>query len=249
METPFSSLAPVYDVIFADVEYDDWCEFALSTLQNLGWLEEHTSILDLACGTGNSLAPYVQRGFRVVGADKSQDMLAVAQQKFPDLEFIAQGFLELDLPERFGLVLCVFDSLNNLLSGEELEACFTRVKQHLLPNGAFVFDCNTPLGVTDLWDDDEFVGDVALPNGAAHFHWTHQAIAANLGQVSAHIWLMDNAGALQREFTEVHLERGYTPKEVQNALAKAGFLEITLLEYPDGAPTGEDTPRFWGFAR
>ncbi|MFN3265338.1 MAG: class I SAM-dependent DNA methyltransferase [Deinococcales bacterium] len=249
METPFSSLAFVYDAIFADVEYDHWCEFTLSTLTALGWQIPNTNILDLACGTGNSLAPYVQRGFSVVGADKSKDMLEVARQKFPNLEFVQQGFLELDLPERFGLVLCVFDSLNNLLDITELEACFKRIKTQLLPNGAFVFDCNTPLGVTDLWDDNEFVGDVALKNGAAHFHWTHQAVGTNLGEVSAHIWLMDYTGALQREFTEVHLERGYTREEVRAALSGAGFLEIVLLEYPDGAPIQEDTPRFWGFAR
>jgi SAM-dependent methyltransferase len=258
-DAPFSSLAPVYDAIFADVEYDDWCEFALSTLQNLGWLETNPALpmletgtalpmLDLACGTGNSLKPYVERGFLVTGADASHAMLEVARQKFPELEFFAQGFLELALPQRFALVTCVFDSLNNLLTTTDLEQTLQRVKAHLLPNGVFVFDCNTPLGVTDLWDDDEFVGDVALPSGAAHFHWTHQAVAHNMGEVTAQIWLMDNTGALLRESTEVHLERGYTPSELETALRAAGFGEVVLLEYPDGETVTEDAPRFWGFA-
>jgi SAM-dependent methyltransferase len=248
---PFSSLAAVYDAIFADVEYDDWCEFALAMLTRLGWLEvqPHTPTLDLACGTGNSLRPYAARGFDVTGADASPEMLAVAQQKFPSLEFVAQGFLELNLKKRFALVTCVFDSLNNLLTLTDLAACFVRVKAHLLPGGVFVFDCNTPLGVTDLWEDNEFVGDVRLPDGSAHFHWTHRAVSHNNGEVTAHIWLMNNDGALQREFAEVHLERGYTPNEILQALKLAGFLEVVLLEYPDGAPVDANTPRFWGFAR
>jgi SAM-dependent methyltransferase len=248
---PFSSLAVVYDAIFAEVEYDDWCEFALTTLQNLGWLETHhgVAMLDLACGTGNSLRPYLARGFAVTGADASLEMLAVAQQKYPSLQFAAQGFLELQLKKRFGLVTCVFDSLNNLLETTDLVACFARVKAHLLPEGVFVFDCNTPLGVTDLWDDNEFVGDVGLPEGSAHFHWTHRAVSDNRGEVTAQIWLMDNAGAQVREFSEVHLERGYTPEEVRQALEAAGFAQVTLLEYPDGADVDESTPRFWGFAR
>jgi SAM-dependent methyltransferase len=248
---PFSNLAPVYDAIFADVEYEDWCEFALAMLKQLGWLETqpNTPMLDLACGTGNSLAPYVARGFAVTGVDASVEMLAVAQQKFPSLEFVTQGFLELDFKKRFALVTCVFDSLNNLLTPSDLAACFTRVKAQLLPDGVFVFDCNTPLGVTDLWDDNEFVGDVALPNGSAHFHWTHRVQSQNHGEVTAHIWLMDNDGALLHEFVEVHLERGYTAEEVKDALSTAGFLEVVLLEYPDGTPVDADTPRFWGFAR
>jgi SAM-dependent methyltransferase len=250
-DTPFSSLAPVYDAIFAEVEYEDWCEFALATLHRLGWLEtgQDVPMLDLACGTGNSLAPYLQHGFEVMGVDASAEMLAVAQQKFPSLGFIQQGFLELALDKRFALVTCVFDSLNNLLEGSDLEQALRRVKAHLLPNGVFVFDCNTPLGVTDLWEDDEFVGDVALPNGAAHFHWTHQAVADNLGEVTAQIWLMDNEGACLRESTEVHLERGYTPAELETALREAGFVQAVFLEYPDGAPVTDTTPRFWGFAR
>jgi SAM-dependent methyltransferase len=250
-DAPFSSLAPVYDAIFADVEYDDWCEFALSTLRRLEWLEDWADItmLDLACGTGNSLAPYLQRGFLVTGADASLEMLKVAQQKFPEQTFVHQGFLELALEARFGLMTCVFDSLNNLLEISDLERAFYRVKAHLLPKGVFVFDCNTPLGVTDLWEDNEFVGDVALPDGAAHFHWTHQAVADNLGEVTAQIWLMDNEGVCLRESSEVHLERGYTPAELEAALRQAGFLEVVFLEYPDGAPVNDTTPRFWGFAR
>ncbi len=272
---PFSSLARVYDAIFADVEYDDWADFALTTLETLGWLEpkEGMTLLDLACGTGNSLRPYLQRGFVVSGADSSLMMLEVAQEKFPALEFHHQGFLELDLNKRYHIITCVFDSLNNLLEISDLINALKRIKAHLEPNGVLVFDCNTPLGVTDLWEDNEFSGVVKLPNGSAHFHWTHQTQwritglskdaqigAADyhwtqqmpseiLGEITANIWLMDDQGALQEEFHEIHLERGYTPTQLESALQQAGFLEIRLTEYPDGAPITEETPRFWGFAR
>ena len=274
-KAPFSSLARVYDAIFADVEYDDWADFSLSVLLELGWLEtqEGLTMLDLACGTGSSSLPYAQRGFVVSGADMSLDMLCVARAKLPNTEFYHQNFLELDIPQRFNLITCVFDSLNNLLELADLEQTLERVKAHLLPNGVFVFDCNTPLGVTDLWEDNEFAGEVQLTDGSAHYHWTHQTqwriaglgkndqIGAadyhwthqmpteTLGEVTAHIWIMDDQGALQEEFHEIHLERGYTPSQLETALKKAGFLETHFAEYPDGAAITEQTPRFWGFAR
>ncbi len=250
-KAPFSSLARVYDAIFADVEYDDWADFSLEVLSELGWFKRNskTTLLDLACGTGNSILPYVQRGFLVAGADSSQEMLAVARAKLPNVQFYQQGFLELKLEQRFDLITCVFDSLNNLLELADLEQTLERIKAHLLPNGIFVFDCNTPLGVTNLWEDDEFIGEVQLETGSAHYHWTHQAQASNLGEVTAHIWMMDDQGALQEEFHEVHMERGYTSAQLEAALLKAGFLETHFVEYPDGEVVTDQTPRFWGFAR
>lgn len=250
-KAPFSSLARVYDAIFADVEYDDWCEFALETLHSLGWLEnpKGTTMLDVACGTGSSSVPYVRRGLVVSGADISADMLEVARSKLPEVTFYQQGFLELQLDKRFELITCVFDSLNNLLSLTDLELALQKIRAHLTPNGIFVFDCNTPLGVTDLWDDNEFMGDVTLPDGSAHYHWTHQALESDLGEVTAQIWLMDTQGALLEEFTEIHLERGFSPAQLTSALHKAGFSDVQLLEYPDSAPVTDQTPRFWGFAR
>ncbi len=250
-KAPFSSLARVYDAIFADVEYDDWADFSLEVLAELGWLEarEGITMLDLACGTGSSSVPYVQRGFVVSGADMSLDMLSVARAKLPNTEFYHQNFLELHIPKHFQLIICVFDSLNNLLKLADLEQTLERIKTHLLPDGIFVFDCNTPLGVTDLWEDDEFAGEVQLTDGAAHYHWTHQATAQNLGEVTAHIWMMDDQGALLEEFHEVHLERGYSKQELETSLKKVGFLETYFAEYPDGAPVTDQTPRFWGFAK
>jgi SAM-dependent methyltransferase len=274
-KAPFSSLAPVYDAIFADVEYDDWADFSLEVLSELGWLEPGAGVtlLDLACGTGSSSVPYIQRGFVVSGVDYSLDMLSVARVKLPNTDFYHQNFLELNIPKRFQMITCVFDSLNNLLEIPDLEATLTRVKAHLEPNGVFVFDCNSPLGVTELWEDNEFAGEVQLESGSAHYHWTHQTKwritglnkddqigaadyhwtqqmpAETLGEVTAHIWIMDDQGAVQEEFHEVHLERGYTPAQLEAALLKAGFLETRFIEYPDGAEVTDQTPRFWGFAR
>ena len=250
-KAPFSSLARVYDAIFADVEYEDWADFALDTLAELGWLETDSglTLLDLSCGTGNSAKPYFERGFMVSGADFSAEMLALARDKLPSMKLYQQSFLELDIFERFQIITCVFDSLNNLLTLADLELTLTRVKAHLAPNGVFVFDCNTPLGVTNLWEDDEFIGEVQLETGSAHYHWTHQAKDENLGEVTAHIWIMDNQGALLEEFHEVHLERGYSKQELETALKKAGFQETHFVEYPDGELVTDQTPRFWGFAR
>ncbi len=248
---PFSRLSIVYDAIFADVEYTDWCEFSLEVLQELGWLEAKTGykLLDVACGTGNSALPYLERGFIVSGADASADMLEIAKQKLDNASLFQQSFLELNTGQQYKIITCLFDSLNNLLAPTDLENALQRIYLHLESEGVFVFDCNTPLGVTDLWDDNEFKGEVRLENGLAHYHWTHQALEPNLGEVTAQIWIMDTQGALQQEFSETHLERGYTHTQLETLLQAVGFAETHFYEYPDGADVTSQTPRFWGFAK
>ena len=111
---PFTDLASVYDAIMSDIEYDDWIAFILRTVIERGW--KGGRILDLGCGTGNSTSPIFSRGFEVQGVDASAAMLAVAQEKLPQVRLFQADFETFELPDRFTLVYSVFDSLNNLLA-------------------------------------------------------------------------------------------------------------------------------------
>ena len=250
---PFTQLARVYDAIFSDVEYEDWCEFALEVLTDLGWADpmlepEDVRVLDLACGTGSSAQPYVDRGFRVTGADASEPMLEIARAKLPGVNFYRQGFLDLNLQARFDLVTCVFDSLNNLTDPDDLRRVFSRVFDHLEPGGWFAFDVNTTLGVRELWDDDRFEGEVKTADGPAHYVWTHRYDPqTGFGHITAHCQVWTDDGL--REFTEQHVERGYDPGELAPMLEGVGFRDIRFLEYPDQAVPTVESPRVWGFAR
>jgi SAM-dependent methyltransferase len=183
-----------------------------------------------------------------MGADASGPMLEVARLKLPGVRFHQQGFLDLELPERFHLVTCVFDSLNNLTDPHDLERAFGRVYKHLVPGGWFAFDVNTRLGVRELWDDDRFEGEVKTQDGPAHYVWTHRYDpVTHFGHITAHCQVWTNDGL--REFTEHHTERGYDPQELVSWLERAGFHGVRFLEYPDRAVPTVDSPRVWGFAR
>jgi predicted TPR repeat methyltransferase len=109
-------------------------------------IEEHhphaKTVLELACGTGSVLKELRLR-YEVVGVDLSEPMLAVAAGKLPGVRLVRGDMTRLALGERFDVVLCVFDSINHLLSFEEWEAVFDRAHEHLDEGGVFVFDINT----------------------------------------------------------------------------------------------------------
>jgi SAM-dependent methyltransferase len=244
---PFSSLASVYDAMFSDVDYGDWCAFTVANISP--WAgdtlpPDAVRVLDLGCGTGESMRPYIGCGFHVTGVDASREMLTVARAKFPDVPFHQQRFESLTLETRFHLAVSVFDSLNNLTDPIDLERTFGRVHTHLEPGGWFVFDCNTRLGVRDLWDDGRFEGEVVRDGRSVRFEWTHQFLEdSGLGEVTARCWGEGFA------FTEVHLERGYDPAELTAMLGRAGFSHVMCMEYPDAAAPDADSPRVWVFAR
>jgi len=235
---PFTLLATVYDAVMADVEYDLWAEFVLRVAAERGY--RFGPALDLGCGTGNSTAPLVERGVPVEGLDASREMLAVAAAKLPGTPFHRGGFETFALPRRFELAYSVFDSLNNLLTDAAFVAACRNVARHLVPGGVFVFDANTELALRELWAGGKVEGwadDV-------YYSWRH-AYDPTTGLAYVEAFCSTPQGS----FVERHAERGYSPSELRRLVAAAGFVDVEVIEFPDGAPAGEDADRVWVVAR
>lgn len=235
---PFTLLAGVYDVIMAEVEYDEWAAFILELAGARGYLGG--PLLDLGCGTGNSTAPMSERGLDVTGVDASEAMLAVARAKLPDVSFYRAGFTEFELGESFELVYSVFDALNNLLTDTDMREALRRVHRHLHAGGLLIFDVNTPTGLRDLWEGGRAEGwadDV-------YYRWSHSYDeATGLAHVEA---LCSTA---EGSFVERHSERGYAAADLVGLLAGAGFVSVEVVNFPDGEPAPADADRIWVVAR
>ena len=120
----YESLAACYDELTYDIPY----EKILTFFERL-CAREHVQprlVLDLACGTGSLSLLLARRGYRVIGADLSSDMLAEAEQKAQALPenrpfFICQPMQRLRLAEPVDAVIreChARTALETLASGE-----------------------------------------------------------------------------------------------------------------------------------
>src|SRR5260370_20555519 len=75
----FTDVAAVYDSLMAVVPYRHWIDYVERI-----WGEFESSpstVLDLACGTGNVTLELERRGYRVTGVDNSEAMLRQARAK------------------------------------------------------------------------------------------------------------------------------------------------------------------------
>ncbi len=144
-----------YDA-FAWVYNRHWIGFARGVLPVLErlileGLPPGACILDLCCGTGQLATLLTERGYRVVGMDISPSMLAFAQGNAPEATFLAVDARHFRLLPVFDAVVSTFDSLNHMLSPEDLGGVFANVHRCLREGGRFLFDLNMAPGFEARW--------------------------------------------------------------------------------------------------
>lgn len=147
----YGSLAAWYDQLTGDVPYAEFADFYEAEFSRCGG--EFRLLLDLCCGTGTLTCEMARRGYELIGADASVDMLMQAQNKAAGLPqpplFLCQQAEELDL---YGTVDCAFCSLDgmNYLPPPSLPEVFRRL--HLLfARVVFSFSISACRNGSALW--------------------------------------------------------------------------------------------------
>lgn len=218
----YESLAGAYDGLVRDISYEKILEFIEAVLHNAGKMPK--TALDLACGTGSMSVLLAERGLRVLGADISEEMLTVAQQKTAELDnppyFICQPMQRLRLPEPVDLVVCLLDSLNYLDELDDCPAVFARVYKALMPGGVFLFDINTPCKLRRL-DGQVFLDE----NDDSYCVWRAE-FDAQENRCYYGIDLFRRQGALWTRSFEQHCEYAYDPQTLVKWLTEAGFARV-----------------------
>jgi predicted TPR repeat methyltransferase len=137
----YSRLAGVYDEIVIDPCHDRWASF----LHQL-WSADADgvrTVLDLCCGTGLLAGELLARGYRVVGVDAADAMLALARERLGPEVVLSQTTLpDLAVEGVFDAAVCTFDGLN-YLTPDDLRLTLAAVAGCLRPAGWLVFDLHT----------------------------------------------------------------------------------------------------------
>ncbi|MGH2948658.1 MAG: class I SAM-dependent DNA methyltransferase [Solirubrobacteraceae bacterium] len=138
----YDAFAPYYDAFTAHHDYESWTA-SLEGLARQAGLSGRR-LLDLACGTGKSFLPFLDRGYRVTACDISPAMLDLARRRANGRAQLLEADVR-DLPAlgAFDLVTFLDDAVNYLDSAAELEAAFAGIARNLAPGGVLVFDANT----------------------------------------------------------------------------------------------------------
>lgn len=110
--------------------------------------------LDVACGTGRLLLPYLRAGLDVDGCDISPDMLAHCREKASreglSPLLYAQAMHELDLPRTYRTIF-VCGSFGIGETRAQNARALRRFYDHLMPGGVLLLDHPMPYGERSSW--------------------------------------------------------------------------------------------------
>ena len=141
METRFfyTTLAKYYDQIYHKVAYKKQARFFVQLMKRFKTSPNNT-ILDAACGTGTHADILQQSGFTVTAFDSSKEMLREAKKKNKKVTFFLASMKKFHTRERFGTIICFFNSILYNKDAQELHQTLSNFFHHLEDGGMLIFD-------------------------------------------------------------------------------------------------------------
>ncbi|MCH4034850.1 MAG: class I SAM-dependent methyltransferase [Lachnospiraceae bacterium] len=252
-ESGFSS---VYDRFMDEVPYDRWADRIRKNLAHYGVKDdaaERKILVDLGCGTGQMTRRMADFGYDCIGVDLSEEMLAVAGNaeaaKPRGILYLNQDMRELDLYGCAGQVISCCDSVNYLVTEEDMAAMLRQVEETLLPGGLFVFDFNTLHKYRDTMGEKTIAENRVNESFVWENHFLEEAEDEDGGKLT-HInvcdvtfYIREGDSELFRRYAEQHWQRGWTLAEMKALLEKTGFELLEAVDDDTDAPAGDKTER------
>jgi len=231
-ESPYDAVAGMYHALWNHL----YLPAAMPALERLLFsrVPAGERVLDLCCGSGHVTRELVGRGYRVTGVDSSAGLIALATRDLPGVDFQVQDARELSFDQPFQAVVSTFDSLNHILTFDELCDVFAGVYRSLRQGGLFVFDMNLEEAYgAELreWMVDVQDGSVGLVR--ASFDVASGRATTEL------VWFLRTENASwQQQCTKVE-EQCYSQQDILRALAETGFRNIEAITAFETGMTSE----------
>ncbi len=227
----YGAFSAYYDALTENVQYALIANRIGSLLTRYGI--DRGLLLDLGCGTGTLSVLLSQKGYEVIGADRSPEMLSEAQNKAmasgQNILFLCQDMCALDLYGTIDAAVCTLDCLNHLPNERAVQTALERVSLFMNPGGIFILDVNTLYKHCEVLGNNTFVYDTdevycvwqnALDEDGATVHM----------DLDFFVPMSEDEPLFVRE-SEQFSECAYSEEVLEGMLRNAGF---SVLEKFDG---------------
>jgi SAM-dependent methyltransferase len=222
--------AAAYDELYQDKDYQAETDLIERVFELYGQ-GSIRRVLDLGCGTGGHAVPLAERGYDVVGVDRSPEMLKRAIERGSGARFELAEIGTLDLGETFDAALLMFAVLGYQVGNADVQAALATARRHLHVTGLVVADCWYGPAVL-AQRPSERVKVVGTPGGQViRVAASELDSRRNLCLVRYHLWRVED-GRLTAEVREQHPMRYFFAPELELFLSEAGFQLVRLGAFP-----------------
>jgi len=217
MYSDFKAIATYYDALYVnDREYAPEAAKVKELLTRHG-LSSQADLLVLACGTGGHI-PYFKDDYHVSGLDLSEDMLALARKKFPEIRFHLGNLIDFTVEMAFDAMVCLYGSIGFVKTVDNLRASMKRIAAHLRPNGLALI---TPWSTVEEFQDLLVVDAIDRPDWKIARMEQVRLKEPKIVEVTFHHLLGKNHGVTyHQQSMEIGL---FSREEYLSAMADAGL--------------------------
>ena len=243
----YTGFASVYDLFMDNIPYEEWCEYLSGLLKENG--ADSGLILDLGCGTGTLTRLLADRGYDMIGADLSDEMLEIAMEQEAEeprgILYLQQDMRAFELYGTVRAIVSICDSMNYLMEYEELVEVFRLANNYLDPGGVFIFDLNTIYKYRDTMGETT----IAENREEGSFIWeNYYDEEEQVNEYDLTLFIREEDGRYQK-YEETHFQRAYDLDEVKQAIAEAGMEFVAMYDaFTKDAPK-PDSERVYVIAR
>jgi len=219
----------------ADQRQDEAEQQALAAARSAG-CPDGGDLLDVPCGFGRHSIPLARAGYRVVGVDRSEALLAEAERRAggePRPELVRADYRELPFPEAsFDAAVNLFSSLG-YLGDEEDTSVLREIGRVLRPGGRLVIETLHRDFIARHFREQDW-----RLLGEGRLLLEHRTFDLRAGVTQVTQTLIESSG--ERDARPFSL-RVYSATELVAMLDRAGFVEAKCYGDLDGAPLTADT--------
>ena len=235
----YTGFSEVYDIFMDNVPYEEWAEYIIKVLNKYGIADG--IVCEMGCGTGKMAKILSDRGYDMIGIDSSADMLDIAFEKRSNegsILYLNQDMREMELYGTVMAVISVCDSMNYLLSEDDLLTTFKLVNNYLDPKGLFIFDMNTRYKYEEMLADNVF----AENREETSFIWENfYDEETEINEYDLSVFVKE--GELYRKYEEVHYQKAYDIERVKKLIEESGLKLIAVYDAYTEDVVREDSER------
>ncbi len=240
----YGGFAQVYDMFMDNVDYHQWCSYAITLLHQYGM--QDGTLVEIGCGTGTGTMLFTKAGYDMIGIDISQEMLEIAESKkeTEDIVYVLQDATELELPFPVPAMVSIGDSMNYITDYGDFMQVLKKVRQFLEPDGIFVFDLKTRKYFSDIGETT-----IAEDREECSFIWENYFDEeTNINEYYLSVFVRGEDGRYDK-YEEEHFQRGYTLDEVKKAVETAGLKMERIYEAFSEREGSEENDRVYVVVR
>ena len=229
----FAEYSRYFDALYRDKDYKKEADYVDRLIRKYSPIRRKT-LLNIGCGTGSHDLYFLKKAYKIVGIDKSREMISIARNRaLPDSKpgFYTADARTFNLRGRFDVAVSLFHVMSYLTTNAMLTQSFKNIHRHLKKGGLFIFDFwygpavlkQGPARKTKIVTE----GGILIKRTAV----PKIELKSNTVNVSFRICVSGGRDNLEKKITESHIMRYFFLPELHRMLNAAGFNVVKSLKW------------------